>query len=64
MRRDGETRPDSGAGPWFGLLIGVSAAVVVAIVMLSFGPARRLHPSEVDLSAPQVLAPAAPSAMR
>ena len=64
MRRDGATRPENGSGPWLNLFVGAAVAVVAIIAALSYGPGPTLQRLPVDLSAPQVVAPAAPSAMR
>jgi hypothetical protein len=64
MRRDGATKAEAGSGPWLNLFIGAVAAVIAAIAALSWSPVRPLETLQPDLHAPQVLAPAAPSAMR
>lgn len=64
MRRDGVSRPRVGSGPWLNLFIGAVMVVICAIAVLSWGPVRLPQSLQPDLSAPQVPAPAAPSAMR
>ena len=64
MRQGGGRRRADGAGPWLNLFVGAAIAVVAVIAALSYGPGPALHRSQIDLSAPQVLAPEAPSPMR
>jgi hypothetical protein len=64
IRHDGALRSGGGSGPWLGLFMTAVLAVIAVIVGLSASPARVRQPSEVDLAAPQVPAPAAPAPMR
>ncbi len=61
MIQDGAARPRNGSGPWLGLFMTLALAVVGVIAALSLLPQPPLQQPELDLSAPQVIAPAAPS---
>ncbi|HEY5412615.1 MAG TPA: hypothetical protein VIJ94_17995 [Caulobacteraceae bacterium] len=63
MRQDGIIGSAARSGPWLGLFIGAAMAVIGVIAVLSYGPGRPLQPSQVDLTAPQSPAPAAPDRM-
>ncbi len=56
-------RPRNGSGPWLNLFIVASLAVVAVIAALSYAPATLAPRQQIDLTAPQIPAPAAPSAM-
>ena len=64
MRQGSGARQADGAGPWLNLFIGAALAVVAVIAALSYGSGPSLQRTQIDLSAPQVLAPEAPSPMR
>jgi hypothetical protein len=64
MIQDGAARPRSGSGPWLGLFMTLVLAVIGVITTLSVLPQPLLQKPELDLSAPQVLAPSAPTPMR
>ncbi len=64
MIQDGAARPRSGSGAWLGLFLTLSLAVVAVIATLSLLPQPLLQKPEIDLSAPQMIAPAAPTPMR
>ncbi len=63
MRQHGITGSRARLRPWLGLFTGAVMLVIGVIVALSLGPGPRLGSSDVDLSAPQAIAPAAPNAM-
>ncbi len=64
MIQQGGTVRSGGSGPWLGLFMTLVLAVIAVIAGLSAIPAPSLEPSQVNLDAPQVPAPAAPTAMR
>ncbi len=64
MIQQGGTIRSRGSGPWLGLFMTAVLAVIAVIAGLSAIPGRTLDPIQVSLDAPQILAPAAPSAMR
>jgi hypothetical protein len=64
MIQDGAARPRSGPRPWLGLYMTLVLAVIGVIAALSLLPQPLLVKPEIDLSAPQILAPAAPTPMR
>ncbi len=64
MIQQGGSIRSGGSGPWLGLFMTAVLAVIVVIASLSAVPAPTLGSPQVSLEAPQVLAPAAPSAMR
>ena len=56
-------RPRTGSGPWLNLFIGASLAVVAVNEALSYAPVPAPGHAHIDLSTPQVPAPAAPNAL-
>jgi hypothetical protein len=64
MIQDGAARPRNGSGAWLGLFMTLVLAVIATITTLSVLPPPLLQKPELDLSAPQILAPGAPTPMR
>ncbi len=63
MRHDGATR-SGGSAPWLGLFLTFVLAVIGVIAGLSTIGRPVLEPTQINFEAPQVPAPAAPTAMR
>ena len=64
MIQHGRSIRSRSSGPWLALFMTLVLAIIAFIIGLSAIPGRTLDPIQVSLDPPQILAPAAPSAMR
>lgn len=64
MIQHGGTIRSRGSGPWLGLFMTAVLVVIAVIAGLTLVPGPTLESPQVLMDAPQIPAPAAPSAMR